>query len=197
MAECPGSDDSSVIDIDDAPPAAAPPKYRHKRLKPPSARAILEQGDRDFRKPPAAVVKCHILGVAVLHDLLRHFERSQGQPLAPQARRIVEQRFNSAANFVLSTFLPPPPPPTTAHHRFIRLQVTCAATRLTTGQSTPSGAGTSHCSATCARTPHHAPSRATNVAEFNSPCAGATSLPTPKARLRLRTPRNSGNEDTP
>jgi hypothetical protein len=56
------------------------------------------------------VVKCHILGVAVLHDLLKHFERSQGRPLAPEARRQVEQLFNSAANFVLSTFLTPPPP---------------------------------------------------------------------------------------
>ena len=116
MADCHGSDDSSVIDIDDAPPASAPPKHRRKRLKPPSERAILEQGeDRDFRKPPAAAVKCHILGVAVLHDLLKHFERSQCQPLAHEARRQVEQLFNSAANFVLSTFLTPPPP-FTAHY---------------------------------------------------------------------------------
>ena len=143
MADCHCSDDSSVIDIDDAPPASAPPKHRHRRLKPPSERAILEQGgDRDFRKPPAAVVKCHILGVAVLHDLLKHFERSQGRPLAPEARRQVEQLFNSAANFVLSTFLTPPPPPSrpfTAHYHFIRLQVTGAATKRTTGQSTLSG----------------------------------------------------------
>jgi hypothetical protein len=142
------------------------------------------------------VVKCHILGVAVLHDLLRHFERSQGQPLAPEARRIVEQRFNSAANFFLSPFHPPPPPPTTAHHHFIRLQVTCAATRRTTGQSTPSGKGVPLTALQPARA-HHAPSRATNLAEFNSSCAGATSLPTPRARLRLGTPRHSGNEDTP
>ena len=71
MADSNGSDDSSVIDIDDAAPYVPPPKYQHKRLNPPSARAILELGDRDFRKPPAPVVKCHILGVAVLHDLLK------------------------------------------------------------------------------------------------------------------------------
>ncbi len=65
------SDDSSIIDIDDAPPTRPPAPPRYKRLKPPSARAILELGDRDFRKPPAPVVKCHILGVAVMHDLLK------------------------------------------------------------------------------------------------------------------------------
>ena len=124
MADLDASDDSSIIDIDDAPSSAPPPKYQHRRLKPPSARAILEQGDRDFRKPPNKQVKCHILGVAVLHDLLKvsqcffiiakaetvrhdsthlqHFERRQGQPLAREARQQVEKIFNSAKNFVLS-----------------------------------------------------------------------------------------------
>jgi hypothetical protein len=63
MADPNGSDDSSVIDIDDAAPYVPPPKYQHKRLNPPSARAILELGDRDFRTPPAPEVKCHILGI--------------------------------------------------------------------------------------------------------------------------------------
>ncbi len=125
------SDGSSIIDIDDVPSSVPPPKYQRKRLKPPSTSAILEQGDRDFRKPPAPAVKCHILGVAVLHDLLKvkvsrthdlfscnsvtlehlsflelqHFERRQGQPLAQESRRHVERMFNSAANFVLSMFL--------------------------------------------------------------------------------------------
>ena len=48
---------------DDAPPSAPPP--RRPRPKPPSAGAVLAQGDRDFRKPPVAVVKCQTLGVAV------------------------------------------------------------------------------------------------------------------------------------
>ncbi len=71
MSDSNGSDDSSIIDIDDAPPSRPPAPPRYRRLKPPSARAILELGDRDFRKPPAPVVKCHILGVAVMHDLLK------------------------------------------------------------------------------------------------------------------------------
>ena len=71
--------DGSIIDIDDAPspPPAPPPNSKSRnrtqrpRLKPPSTRAILELGDRDFRRPPAPVVKCHVLGVAVLRDLLK------------------------------------------------------------------------------------------------------------------------------
>jgi hypothetical protein len=34
-------------------------------------RAILELRERDYRKPTAHVVKCHIFGVAVMHDLLK------------------------------------------------------------------------------------------------------------------------------
>jgi hypothetical protein len=35
------------------------------------ARAILELRERDYRKPTALVVKCHIFGVTVKHDLLK------------------------------------------------------------------------------------------------------------------------------
>jgi hypothetical protein len=35
------------------------------------ARAILELRERFYRKPTAHMVKCHIFGVAVMHDLLK------------------------------------------------------------------------------------------------------------------------------
>jgi hypothetical protein len=53
MHECHIIDDASIIDIDDAPSSAQPAK---RPRYPPSASAILAQGDRNFRIPPASVI---------------------------------------------------------------------------------------------------------------------------------------------
>jgi hypothetical protein len=111
-------------------------------------------GDRDFGRPPAPVVKCHIWGAAVLKDMLKasfqlafhcshddylsfpqNFERRQGHLLSPQVWQRVQLLFNKPSNVVLSTLVVRPP--SLMICALIHLQVTYPAIKHTTGHSGP------------------------------------------------------------